>query len=97
MKGEISSADKLITLMREQQASNERIIAQVTQVVNTQAAATTAMAESFSNYLKLFQVQSPPERRVTPQEVEQREMLAAKGYPVDGSWEEQLRFLLKDE
>lgn len=92
-----SETDQLVRLLREQQASNERIINNVTNVVNEQAKATAAMAVSFSDYLSLFRVTAPPVDRRTTDEAESVKELKKKGYPVDGTVEEQLRFLFRDE
>jgi len=97
----LNKPSKFDLLMQAQRASTEKMVSEVVEMAKAQSNATAELALAASKYLDLFKVNEPPKVRVTRDEDEYRaEMdrkLAAKGYPVNKSFEEQLAFLMRQD
>lgn len=77
-------------------ASNAETLRSVHQMVEHQADANRAQSEAFNTFLQSFQVASSPVARTMRDEDEHRAELERKGFPVHGSPEAQLQWVLKE-
>lgn len=86
---------KLLTKMTEQQAENQRAFLDTT---NRFAEAAKQQGEVLSKYLDLFKTPAEPRRWTGQQTADQemKEALKREGYPVDGTEEEQAKWLAEN-
>lgn len=86
----------LMRVMSEQQASMERILTAQSASNAEQAASISKMADAFSQYLQLFASADAPIARITRDEDEIRAELKRRGFPVDGTPEQQASWVLHE-
>jgi hypothetical protein len=76
--------------------TNAETMRSIHQMVISQADASKAQSDAFNAFLQSFQVASAPVARTMRDEDEHRSELARKGFPVGGSPEAQLQWVLKN-
>lgn len=86
---------ELVALLAAQHAQILEVVRSTNGVAAKMADASKAQAENFTAYLELFKVSEAPAHRAMTDADEHREELVRSGFPVEGSQEDQLAWVLK--
>jgi hypothetical protein len=92
---QISERQELMQFLATQQAQILEVVRSTNETAAKMADASKAQAENFSSYLNLFKVNDAPAHRAMDDAAEYEEELKRQGFPVDGSQEDQLAWVLK--
>jgi hypothetical protein len=90
-----SENDRLFELMERQHQQTLEVLISANATAAKMADASRAQAENFTAYLELFKVKDAPAHRALTDADEYGEELKRAGFPVDGSQEDQLAWVLR--
>jgi hypothetical protein len=96
LAAEAARADRqaMLEVLKLQHQESLEAMRSINETAGKMADASKAQAESFTAYLSLFKVSSPPESRVMRDADEYQEQLRRDGFPVDADQPTQLEWVL---